>query len=151
MAAGFEIPAENIEQLRQRLLPVAESVIGDIPESPEYIADAEIQLKQLNSGFSNQYKKLEPFGFGNDIPTLASRSVKLAASPKLLKNKHLKLSLIQSGSSPITAMGWNMGDRMTQWRRDTDMDIVFSVLFNRWRDREEMQLVLQDFGESESL
>ena len=41
----------------------------------------------------NLLQRLEPFGVGNPQPVFAARAVRLMASPRIMKDKHVKLKL----------------------------------------------------------
>ena len=43
--------------------------------------------------FFNLLQRLEPFGVGNPQPVFTARAVRLMASPRIIKDKHVKLKL----------------------------------------------------------
>ena len=55
--------------------------------------DAELALDQVTPELFNLLQRLEPFGVGNPQPVFAARSVRLMASPRVMKDKHVKLKL----------------------------------------------------------
>ena len=90
-AVGFSLPAANLPELRRRLDEYARASLTLADFEPALNYDAELVLDQVTPEFFNVLQKLEPFGVGNPQPVFAARSVRLMASPRVMKEKHVKL------------------------------------------------------------
>jgi single-stranded-DNA-specific exonuclease len=92
-AVGFSLPAASVPELRLRLDEYARArlTLADFEAALSF--DAELSLDQVTPEFFNLLQRLEPFGVGNPQPVFAARSVRLMASPRNIKDKHVKLKL----------------------------------------------------------
>jgi single-stranded-DNA-specific exonuclease len=92
-AVGFSLPAANLPELRTRLDKYARASLTLADFEPALNFDAELALDQVTPDFFYLLQRLEPFGVGNPQPVFAARSVRLMASPRIMKEKHIKLKL----------------------------------------------------------
>ena len=91
-AVGFSLPAANLPELRARLDEYARTRLTLADFEPSLNFDAELSLDQVTPEF-NLLQRLEPFGVGNPQPVFTARAVRLMASPRIMKDKHVKLKL----------------------------------------------------------
>lgn len=146
LAAGFEVPASRLGELRQRLSNLASEKLEEDSLQPHFTVDAEVKLSDLNSDFQKQFKLLEPTGFGNPNPLFLARETRLLAPPGILKERHAKLTL-DTGGRVITGLAWRMANEMSHLRAGQVLDLIFSLNFNRWRGEEKLQLDIKAFQE----
>ena len=92
-AVGFSLPAANLPELRARLDDYARARLTLADFEPSLNFDAELSLDQVTPELFNLLQRLEPFGVGNPEPVFAARGVRLMASPRIMKDKHVKLKL----------------------------------------------------------
>ena len=92
-AVGFSLPAANLPELRARLDDYARAHLTLADFEPSLGFDAELSLDRVTPEFFNLLQRLEPFGVGNPQPVFAARAVRLKASPRVIKDKHVKLKL----------------------------------------------------------
>jgi single-stranded-DNA-specific exonuclease len=92
-AVGFSLPAANLPELRARLDQYARTRLTLADFEPSLNFDAELALEQVTPELFNLLQRLEPFGVGNPQPVFAARAVRLMASPRIIKDKHVKLKL----------------------------------------------------------
>ncbi len=92
-AVGFSLPVANLPELRARLDDYARANLTLADFEPALNFDAELALDQVTPGLFNLLQRLEPFGVGNPQPVFAARSVRAMASPRVIKDKHVKLKL----------------------------------------------------------
>jgi single-stranded-DNA-specific exonuclease len=98
-AVGFSLPAANLPELRAHLDDYARARLTLADFEPALNFDAELSLDQVTPEFFNLLQRLEPFGVGNPQPVFAARSVRLMASPRIMKDKHVKLKLAPATGS----------------------------------------------------
>jgi hypothetical protein len=98
--------AANVPQLRRRLDAFARARLTLADLEPALDCDAELALDQVTPELFQAVDMLEPFGVGNPEPVFAARAVRLAAPPRILKEKHVKLKLRAGGkvrgARPVT-------------------------------------------------
>ena len=62
-------------------------------------------------------RKLEPLGHGNPEPIFVARRAKIAAAPRVMKDRHIRLELAQEPALPaphsgtVRAVGWDWASR----------------------------------------
>ena len=142
-AVGFALPAETLPELKARLRAYAEEKLaGRAPERLLRI-QAGMPLDRITPVVAGWLRKLEPLGHGNPEPLFLARRVRLAAAPRVLKEKHLRLELRQessrpgeSGSAPahgaMRAVGWGMAERAARLglRQGSLIDVAYRIREN---------------------
>jgi single-stranded-DNA-specific exonuclease len=98
-AVGFSLPVANLPELRARLDEYARSRLTLADFEPSLNFDAEVPLDHVTPEFFNLLQRLEPFGVGNPQPVFTARAVRLMASPRIIKDKHVKLKLAPAVAS----------------------------------------------------
>jgi single-stranded-DNA-specific exonuclease len=98
-AVGFSLPVANLPELRARLDEYARSRLTLADFEPSLNFDAELPLDRATPEFFNLLQRLEPFGVGNPQPVFTARAVRLMASPRIIKDKHVKLKLAPAEAS----------------------------------------------------
>ena len=74
-------------------------------------------------------KLLEPFGESNKTPLFLLKNLKINSIRALSEGKHLKLTL-KDDNYMIDAIGFNMGDLVTQYLLDDKVDVVGTLDIN---------------------
>jgi len=112
-AVGFSLPSQRVTELRERMLRYAAShaVSINAPDAPE--CDAELRLAEITPDFLAAIEQLGPFGIGNSEPLFLTRGVRLNSALKVIKNRHLRLSVEDpEGGQCFGGMAWS---RQTDW------------------------------------
>jgi single-stranded-DNA-specific exonuclease len=76
-----------------------------------------------------QYEALQPFGMGNVRPLFFSRGVTVAAEPRVMKEKHLSLTLRQGGNE-IRAVWFGAAEETLP---RTPWDVAFDIERNEYQ------------------
>ena len=143
MPSAFRCPAtafppcarRSIAYARERLTP------ADFERVLHY--DGELPLHEITPAFYDCVQQLDPFGMSNPEPVFAAHAARVAFAPKILKEKHVKMRLLQlscstfegsechhpvGGDGPenakretrnvksaaFEALGWRMAERVQQ-------------------------------------
>ncbi|HUX06078.1 MAG TPA: single-stranded-DNA-specific exonuclease RecJ [Acidobacteriota bacterium] len=144
MAAGFELPAGHIPEMRKRLEKTARSKLKDNDLQQEFAIDAEVSFSDIDEDFEEQFALLEPVGYGNPNPLMLTRGVRIALQPRSLKEKHMKLRLEKDGKF-MTALAWNMAEEMAGLCEGDSIDLIYNVFFNNWRKERHLELEVKAF------
>jgi single-stranded-DNA-specific exonuclease len=120
-AVGFSLPAASLPELKRRLrLYATEHLAAGEPEHRLRI-HAELPLDRITSVLAGWLRKLEPFGHGNAEPVFVARGARLLTSPRIMKERHIRLELAQESAQPlplagsggaVRAVGWNLAARV---------------------------------------
>jgi len=146
MAAGCHLPAANLEPLRAALVADASERLTDEMRQPLLEIAAPLEVGRLNLQFMAQLERLAPFGQGNLAPTFALLGQEVQSVRTMGRDSdHLRLSLARC---PDT-IGWGMGERAETLLPGDRVDIAFRLERNRYKGREQLQLLLQDLKPSE--
>lgn len=120
-AVGFSLPSHKVPDLRQRLEAyAAKNLAEDLPGIPLAI-HAVLPLDRITPALFTWLRRLEPFGMGNEEPVFAAQNVRIAAAPRFIKDRHVRLQLAQ-GPRAITfpAIGWHWAERVQAMRLEQD-------------------------------
>jgi len=122
-AIGFAMQAAVLPELKQRLAAHAgERLAAHEPEQLLRI-HAELPLNRITPVVAGWLRKLEPLGHGNPEPIFVARKARIAAAPRVMKDRHIRLQLAQEpAASPraagqaratglVRAVGWDWAGR----------------------------------------
>lgn len=156
-AVGFALPTENLPELAARMDAFARTKLTDKDFEPVLEFDENLGLDELTPAFWETLCRLEPFGMSNPLPRFVARGVRLMREPRIMKEKHIKLSLGRFNdpnmktnglSRTMDALGWRMAERLEI--RPMRVNDVLDIAFHIERNNHEafggaLQLILSDF------
>ncbi len=151
-AAGLTMPLENLSAFRKKFDEVVSQSISDEQEIPTLEIDAELNFDDLfghnENGLPEFYrnlKKLAPFGPENMNPVFISRNVRDTGYATVLKEQHLKMSLMQEGERQIVlpAIAFGMAEKFDPIR-GRRFDVVYTLSENVWNGRSTLQLMVKE-------
>jgi single-stranded-DNA-specific exonuclease len=151
-AAGFALPAERLPELCDALDRYARTRLTPADFVQTLAVDAELDLGEISPAFYAAIEQLRPFGMGNPEPVFAARQVRIGLPPKVLKEKHLKLRVVQESAADrrhaFDAMGWRMVERTEKEPLVAGdvLDIAFTVEKNSNPEFGGLRLSLRDFA-----
>ena len=146
-AAGLTLLKEQYDGFKEQFEKVVAATITPEQLSPEIQIDAKIELHQISPKLMRIINQFAPFGPGNMMPVFMAENVQDTGYGKTVgqENKHLKLTLTSSGvQKPIGAIGFNLGDKLSQLKMKNRFDIVFNLDENEWKGNISLQLKLKD-------
>ncbi len=141
-AAGFTLRASRLDDLRQRLLAIAERELGDYPLEPTIRVDAAIPLALANWETLRWLKRMEPFGPGNATPIFHSSRVRVKRLLPL-RNDHLRM-VVTDGRVSWDAIAFRQGSRGQTLSQGDVLDVVYSLEETIWGNERTLQLVIKD-------
>lgn len=124
-AVGFSLPSQRIAELRHRLEAYAAAHIEEGLPVKVVDCDAELELSNVTDEIYKWLQQLQPFGMDNPEPTFIARRVRIAAPPRIMKERHIRLALADGPRGRnISALGWNWAERVAQ------MDLATGSIIN---------------------
>jgi len=145
-AAGMKIKVENIELLRERLNTHAFTALSDDDLTPVLNIDAPVSTQTLNLGLVDALASFEPFGAGNPKPIFVTSGLTLRDEPFVMKDKHLKLKLVDNDRRGFEAVWWDGVERSKGRtpRTGQSIEIAYTPEANVWQGNRSLQLIIED-------
>ena len=130
-------------ELRRRLNLYADELLTDEDLIPMVEIDAMVSVNDVTLDFINDLAKLEPFGEGNPQPVFATNRAVVAGDPRVLKEKHLKLRLMENGK-PIDCLWWGGGSASESIFAGDEIKVAYTVSENIFNGRTNPQMTVVD-------
>ncbi|MDA8229635.1 MAG: single-stranded-DNA-specific exonuclease RecJ [Desulfitobacterium hafniense] len=145
-AAGFSLPAENISLMRAGLNKLA----NELPDnlfSETLTVDKFLELNLINQELLTELEYLAPYGFGNSGPVFAGRSMPVGNIFAVGKDgSHLKV--VFNSDRTLEGMAFRQGERLRELSGNKQLDVVFTLDWNTYQGRKEVQLLIKDLQPS---
>jgi len=136
MAAGLSLKESRLEELRNRFETATREIISQEDLIPRLRLDAELDMGLADEDWLETQDRLAPFGTSNAQPLLFSRGITPSSTPRVLKERHLRLELSSSGKKR-TAIWFNASlDELPR----PPWDVAYTVNRNTWQGRDEVQV-----------
>lgn len=148
-AAGFTLPTDNLPQLQECLLSLADEQLKGVDLRPRVDIDTEVSLPELGGDTYRMIQSLAPFGKGNPTPTFLSRGVQMMDCRTMGNGAdHLRLKLKQSGTV-WSGVAFGLGDCFKEV--SPALDIVYNLETDLWCGVESLRLNIVGFAPSNKL
>lgn len=146
-AAGITIKPNRIGELRRRLNEHAASCLSAEDLQPCVSIDAELPTQEIAFELVSELQTLEPYGAGNPRPVFLARNLCIVSEPRLIGQRHLKMSVAGPKGRPLETIWWNGAERMTAVKNGIDM--AFTIETSNWTGETFLQLSVQDVRDGE--
>ncbi len=145
MAAGLSIEEENIEKFREQLNQNCTLTEEDL--RPKIVIDVAMPISYITKELVEQISLLEPFGKGNVKPIFAQKGLRVLDSNIIGKNKNVvKLKLLDPQGVIIEGIYFGEADDFMNFIREKDsISITYYPEINRFRGRESLQIIIQNY------
>ena len=134
-AVGFALPAERLPDLKRGL--DAYACLKLASREPEHLLriHAELPLERITPVLAGWLRKLDPLGHGNPEPIFVARGVQLLSTPRIMKERHIRLELSSGGHSSSATMrcvGWDWAARCAAHglRQGSVIDLAYKIREN---------------------
>ncbi len=147
-AVGLSLKEENLDAFMKRFQELAAEEISPDQMMPQIDIDAIIDLKDINSKFMNDLKKMSPFGPNNQKPIFCTYDVKDYGTSKLVghNQEHIKLEIIdgKSAASPIHGIAFGMARYYAHIKQMYPFNICYTIEENTYNGNTSLQLLIKD-------
>lgn len=145
MAAGLSIEEENIEKFREQLNQNCTLTEEDL--RPKIVIDVAMPISYIAKELVEQISLLEPFGKGNVKPIFAQKGLRVLDSNIIGKNKNVvKLKLLDPQGAIIEGIYFGEADDFMNFIREKDsISVTYYPEINRFRGRESLQIIIQNY------
>ena len=142
-AVGFTILQEYIDRFENELSRhVSEHLQTQQVNLPLEI-DREIELYDISNFLLDWIERFAPFGPENHRPLLMTRNVLVAGYPYTVGRNHLKLKVVKDGVV-LDLIGYNLGDYLSLLKKNSQLDIAYTLEYNRFGTKASIQGKLRD-------
>ncbi len=141
-AAGITIKPNRIAELRRRLNEHAASCLSAEDLQPCVSIDAELSTEEISFELVNELQTLEPYGAGNPRPVFLAPSLCIVSEPRLIGQRHLKMSVAGPKGRPLETIWWNGAEEMTAVKNGIEM--AYTIETSNWTGETFLQLSVQD-------
>ena len=142
-AAGLSLKLENLEKFTAEFEKIVSATINPDLLIPKINIDGELPFEFINYNIYNIIEQMAPFGPENMSPVFFCQKVSVV-SYKILKDKHLKLTLRHNSSTQtFNAIAFNMAEKEALLKPGT-INISFSIEENCYLGRCKLQLKIKD-------
>ncbi len=144
MAAGMTLSIDDVDELRSRMVKIANETLTEEDFIPIVNVDAEADIVDVSVQSIEELRKLAPFGMNNPKPLFFIKDAKLATMKKIGANQtHLKVALEREGQT-IDGVGFGMGEYADQIAKASDVSVIGELSINEWNNMRRPQLMLRD-------
>lgn len=119
-AAGVTLDPANVEEFRRRFNEFAAARLTAEDFLRRVEVDAVVELREITERAIDDVFALAPFGHGNPAPVFAALDVEVAAPPVVMKEKHLRIAVLQNGRA-LTLKAWNFAERAGEFSGRVDV------------------------------
>jgi single-stranded-DNA-specific exonuclease len=141
-AAGITIKPERIVELRRRLNEHAAGCLTKEDLQPCIRIDAELPTQEITFELVGELQTLEPHGAGNARPVFIARNLCIVSEPRLIGQRHLKLSVAGPKGRPLETIWWNGAEQTSMVK--TGIDMAYTIETSNWTGETFLQLSVQD-------
>jgi len=144
MAAGFTVPTDQLDALRDRLSAWVEANVDPTQLVPRRKVDVVVDADRLGEGLMQDLARLGPFGQANPRPVLMVPNVRIRDARLLGADKNMLKVKIPRGAGPwLEAIWWGGAEHMAELEAGPH-DLLGHLGINEWRGRRTLQLELKD-------
>jgi single-stranded-DNA-specific exonuclease len=145
-AAGMSLPAANLEAFRKDFEEAVRASVTEEMLTPVIEYDLELPAEEINQSFYKLLYRMGPYGQENMLPVIVSRNVTFAAPPRIVGDKHLKLTLSQNGNKKLSAIGFNLGHYINRLPDKQPFDICYSIEKQWYMGKARYEMHLKDLN-----
>ncbi|MBA4370891.1 MAG: single-stranded-DNA-specific exonuclease RecJ [Coriobacteriaceae bacterium] len=148
-AVGMTLAAADLPRFEEAFRAALDAVPEDEFAS-ETVVDAEVPFERLGVELAAEISLLEPFGFGNPRPLLATRDVFMTGRRRVGKTaNHLRFDAFD-GALALPAVAFRCRDISVMAERESAVDLAYQLDVDEWRGRRRVQLLVRDIASHEA-
>jgi single-stranded-DNA-specific exonuclease len=144
-AAGLQLESARIREFRAEINAYGDERLAPDDLRPRLWLDGPLSFSGITSRVAEELSALAPFGPGNPKPVFQTSGVQIVDGPRLLKERHLKVSFRQD-SRVFRAIAWNAADREALLaEKKAGVDLAFSLEENEFQGERFLEMRVEDF------
>ncbi|NUN07736.1 MAG: single-stranded-DNA-specific exonuclease RecJ [Ignavibacteriaceae bacterium] len=145
-AAGLAVELDKVDEFRKKFNDIVSGKLNGSDTSPTIDVDAKISFEDLTPKFMRLIEQFAPFGPANMRPTFWLENVTVKDNPRLIKEKHLIMTVAQKGTDKVfDAVGFNMPEYYRRiFKGERVFDLAFTIDIASNYSRSFAQLKIKD-------
>jgi single-stranded-DNA-specific exonuclease len=146
MAAGLTMADTDVDELRERLIALAEETIAEEDWKRKLYVDLPVKVEEISVKTIQDLSQMAPFGIGNPAPKVMLEKTTLEQAKKIGAGKdHLKMILTdESHSNALDAIAFRMGAKHDLISPLARLSAVGKLSVNEWNGNVKPQLIVED-------
>ncbi|MBN1938975.1 MAG: single-stranded-DNA-specific exonuclease RecJ [Candidatus Aminicenantes bacterium] len=141
-AVGCTLRRESMPAFKEAMNREAEERLSPEDLKPSISIDARLDFAEVDERLWSGLALLEPHGVGNPRPVFLTEGAEVAAPPRLLKERHVKLMLRQAGRT-FEAIGWNRGEWAGHFPLGSRVDCAYTFQTSSYLGEDRLYLGLE--------
>jgi single-stranded-DNA-specific exonuclease len=141
MAAGLSLSRQNLDQFQEAFDSAVAVALGHVPPEPVVMTDGELALDELTLDSAEMIAAGGPWG--QHFPEPVFEGCFALLGQRLLKDKHLKLSL-EAGGSTFEAIAFNIDRELWPDEQVKRVRIAYQPDINTFRGERRLQLMVRN-------
>lgn len=141
MAAGLTLPRENFSAFSTAFDHEVRKHISESELRGQILSDGELTAGQLNLRTAELLRDAGPWGQGFPEPIFDGTFT--IVQQRLLKEKHLKLTLKMSDNNFIDAIAFNIDNNHWPNYHCDQVSVAYRLDVNEWQERRQVQLLIE--------
>ncbi len=142
-AAGMTLVPANLGAFQKKFEEIAAATLSDAQMVPELVIHATVDITDLTPSFFHILEQMEPFGPDNPKPVFCLRNVRNTGC-RIVKEDHVRFEIEKEGVK-ITGIGFGLAEKFKLLAHSEQLDIVFHLEENNFRDVVSLQMKVIDF------
>lgn len=142
-AVGLTILPEYIDTFENRLTKYIKERVSPETLTPALKIDKKIELFEITNKLMDWLNHFAPFGPENMPPVFYTKDVMIVGYPYTVGRNHIKLKVTKDGCV-LDLIGFNLGDFLPVLKKNSYIDICFTLDMNVWQDKVSFQGNLKD-------
>ncbi|WP_337044090.1 single-stranded-DNA-specific exonuclease RecJ [Emticicia sp. 17c] len=145
-AAGMTLSIDNLLPFQKEFDRIVSKYITDEQLTPVISIDLKIRLADISPKFYRIINQMAPFGPDNMQPVFATENLSLKYTPRVMKEKHLRLELFEEETGAIfTAVGFGMAEEhFPKLIENKYFKVAYQIDENTFNNKTTLQLMLKD-------
>ena len=143
-AAGMTLPIDAVPAFQQRFEQAVRASITEEQRIPEIKISGVLNLSDITPGFWKILKQFAPFGPGNRSPVFVSKNVMDTGYSRLLKGNHLKLTVKQGDSQPVSGIAFGMGEYFSKVTSKKPFHVAYKIDEEHWQGETFLRMMVRD-------
>jgi single-stranded-DNA-specific exonuclease len=146
-AAGFSLPADRVDALRERFNQVARARLHDDDLTPSLDLECAVKGAAVNLALAQALAALAPFGEGHREPCLEITNLRLADARATRDGTHLQLSFETEdarGRQRLKGFWPRQGAQAQRLSPGAPVSVAGSIGVDTWNGEERAQILVED-------